>query len=127
MGTSIQVAGALAVLLGFALAQLRILDARSYSYLALNLAGASVLAVDALIGREWGFFVLESIWAVVSSAGLTARLVGRDAPPGTERIPERAAAKLARDGEPGANPGRRHPGRRRGTRRRAVDDADLYA
>jgi hypothetical protein len=73
MGTLIQIAGALAVLLAFALAQLRVLDQRSYSYLVLNLVGASVLAVDAFIGREWGFFVLEGVWAVVSLGGLAAR------------------------------------------------------
>jgi hypothetical protein len=77
MGTLVQVAGALAVLFGFALAQLGLLDQRSSSYLVLNLAGASVLAVDALLGHEWGFFVLESVWAVVSLAGLAAGVARR--------------------------------------------------
>ena len=41
----IQVAGALAILAGFALGQFGVLTPQSSSYLALNLVGAAVLAV----------------------------------------------------------------------------------
>jgi drug/metabolite transporter (DMT)-like permease len=71
----IQLLGALLVLAGFVLAQRGVLDARSRVYLLVNLVGSAVLAVDAWFGAQWGFFVLEGVWAVVSAAGLvgTAR------------------------------------------------------
>ena len=73
MGAAVQVAGALAILAAFALAQAGRLDQRSPRYLVLNLAGSAVLAVDAWLGRQWGFLLLEGAWAVVSAWGL-ARL-----------------------------------------------------
>jgi hypothetical protein len=75
MGHVVQVAAALAVLLAFVLAQLGVLDQRAPRYLALNLAGAAVLAVDAFAGGEWGFLVLEATWALVSAWALV-RIVG---------------------------------------------------
>jgi hypothetical protein len=57
----------------FALAQAGRLDQRSPRYLVLNLAGSAVLAVDAWLGRQRGFLLLEGAWAVVSAWGL-ARL-----------------------------------------------------
>ena len=66
----VQLFGALLVLAGFVLAQRGILDARSRVYLAVNLVGSAVLAVDAWLGAQWGFFVLELVWAVVSAGGL---------------------------------------------------------
>jgi hypothetical protein len=68
----IQLSGALLVLTGFVLGQRGIVDSRSRVYLAVNLAGAAVLAVDAWRGGQWGFFVLEAVWAVVSAWGLVA-------------------------------------------------------
>jgi hypothetical protein len=66
----VQIAGALAVLAAFALAQAGILDQRARSYLILNLTGAAVLAVDAWLGDQWGFLLLEGVWALVSAWGL---------------------------------------------------------
>jgi hypothetical protein len=73
MGTLIQMAGALLVLAGFALAQAGRLDSASRSYLLLNLAGSAVLAVDAYLGAQWGFLLLEAAWAAVSAHGLRRR------------------------------------------------------
>jgi len=42
-------------------------------FLDLNLAGALVLAGSAYDERQWGFFVLEAAWALVSAAGLVHR------------------------------------------------------
>ena len=72
----IQLLGALLVLAGFVLAQRRVLDPRSRTYLLVNLIGSAALAVDAWFGAQWGFFVLEGVWALVSAAGL----VGADPP-----------------------------------------------
>jgi hypothetical protein len=70
LGQVVQVAGALLVLAGFALAQFRVLDQRSIAYLLLNVVGAGVLAVDAYAGRQWGFLLLEGAWALLAGWGL---------------------------------------------------------
>jgi hypothetical protein len=72
----IQLAGAIAILVAFALAQFGRLDQRATSYLGLNLAGAAVLAVLAYRERQWGFFLLEGVWALVSAYGFVARRRG---------------------------------------------------
>ena len=74
MGATVQIAGALAILAAFALAQAGALDQHSRRYLVLNLAGSAVLAVDAYVERQWGFLLLEGAWAVVSAWGLAAVL-----------------------------------------------------
>jgi hypothetical protein len=70
MGSLVQIAGALAILTGFALAQWGVLDQRSRSYLVLNAAGAAVLAVDAYVEAQWGFFLLEGVWTLISAWSL---------------------------------------------------------
>ena len=70
----LQLAGALLVLAGFSLAQLGVLDQRSPTYLIVNVAGGAILAALALEERQWGFPLLESVWALVSLAGLVGRV-----------------------------------------------------
>jgi hypothetical protein len=69
----LQLVGAILVLAGFTLAQVRVLDPQSLPYLVLNAVGAAILATLALVGRQWGFLLLEGVWTVVSVAGLVAR------------------------------------------------------
>jgi len=69
----LQLVGAILVLAGFTLAQVRVLDPQSLPYLVLNAVGAAILAALALLGRQWGFLLLEGVWTVVSVAGLVAR------------------------------------------------------
>ena len=66
----VQVGGSLLILSAFVAAQQRRLDQDSWPYLALNLAGSAILAVLAFIGQQWGFLLLEGVWAVVSAHGL---------------------------------------------------------
>jgi hypothetical protein len=77
IGQVFQVAGALLVLAGFTLAQLGVLSQRSYIYLWLNLVGSAILAMLAAIAAQWGFLLLEGVWAVVSLWSLVSRLLGR--------------------------------------------------
>ncbi|WP_349899752.1 CBU_0592 family membrane protein [Parafrigoribacterium soli] len=70
MGIVIQVTGSLLVLAGFALAQWGILDQKSLRYLVLNAVGSTVLAVNAIFEQQWGFLLLEGVWALVSAVSL---------------------------------------------------------
>ena len=70
LGPLVQVVGALLVLTGFALAQARLLSPQARAYLVLNAAGATVLAGEAFIERQWGFLLLEGVWATISIWGL---------------------------------------------------------
>ena len=69
-----QVVGALMILAAYALAQFRVLDQHSYWYIVLNLVGATALAILAWHEEQWGFLLLEGVWALVSGWSLLTRL-----------------------------------------------------
>ncbi len=73
MAQAVQLTGAFLILIAYALAQAGLLAPRGRLFLVLNLAGALVLAGSAYAERQWGFFVLEAAWALVSAAGLIRR------------------------------------------------------
>lgn len=83
---AVQFAGALGILLPFALLQFRRTTAHSWLYLALNLAGAAVLTWLAVIESQWGFVILQGVWALAALAGMARRAggatVGAPPPPG---------------------------------------------
>ena len=68
----IQLAGSVLILAAFLAAQLDRLTTRSMAYLMLNMVGSAVLAVLAAMGRNYGFLLLEGVWAIVSAAGIVA-------------------------------------------------------
>ena len=78
MSQLVQVVGALMILAAYALAQFRLLDQRSYPYLVLNVVGSAILAVLAFEERQWGFFLLEGAWALISLWGIIGRVRGRE-------------------------------------------------
>jgi hypothetical protein len=70
----VQIVGALLILAAFTAVQLERMRPDSRLYLALNLAGSAILAVLAVSAQQWGFVLLEGVWAVVSAWGLLAAL-----------------------------------------------------
>jgi hypothetical protein len=70
MDQVIQVVGALLILAGFTAAQFGWLRVDSPTYLWLNLVGSAVLAYLAWDQVQWGFLLLETVWALVSAWSL---------------------------------------------------------
>jgi hypothetical protein len=79
MDQILQVAGALLILSAYIASLVRMLDGSSWTYLVLNLFGSSLLAVLAWLDADWGFLLLEGVWAIVTAASIVAKLGGRDA------------------------------------------------
>lgn len=72
-----QIAGAILILIAFTAAQRGSMSPHSLVYLVLNFVGSVVLAAVALAGENWGFLMLEGVWAVVSAWGLLTTLRGQ--------------------------------------------------
>lgn len=77
MAEILQILGAIAILVAFVFVQAGLIAPRSYPSLALNLSGSALLAALALRGHQWGFLLLESSWAAISTHGLLVRVVSR--------------------------------------------------
>lgn len=84
MDQVIQIVGALLILAAFTAVQFERMRPGSRLYMALNLAGSAILAVLAIGARQWGFVLLEGVWAIVSAWGLVSLYSsqsGKKAPP----------------------------------------------
>jgi hypothetical protein len=79
MEDALQVVGAVLILVGFTANQRGLMRADAVSYLVVNLVGSGILTWIAYDERDWGFLLLESVWAVVSAWGLVQ--VARGAQP----------------------------------------------
>ncbi len=75
MDQVIQVLGALLILAAFAAVQFERMRPDSRLYLGLNLVGSVILAALAVHSSQWGFVLLETVWAIVSGWGLARALL----------------------------------------------------
>lgn len=85
MDQLIQVVGALLILAAFAAVQFDRMRPDSRMYLTLNLLGSIILAVLAVAASQWGFVLLEGVWAIVSAWGLWVALLGPSRGPKSPR------------------------------------------
>jgi hypothetical protein len=67
------IVGAVFILLPFAASQLGRLRTQTWSYQVMNFVGASLLTAVAIEDRQYGFILVEGVWALMSVVGM-ARL-----------------------------------------------------
>jgi hypothetical protein len=72
----VSVLGALAILAAYTANQFGLLAPSNFSYSAMNFVGSAVLTVIAVVEVQWGFILLEGVWAIVSLWGIIAILRG---------------------------------------------------
>ena len=72
----ISVLGALAILGAYVANQFRLIGPSNMSYSVMNFIGSAVLAVISVIEVQWGFILLEGVWALVSLWGIVTLLRG---------------------------------------------------
>ena len=78
----VSVLGALTILAAYAANQFGLIGPSNLSYSAMNFVGSAVLAVIAVVEVQWGFILLEGVWAILSLWGMIAVLRGGE-PGGT--------------------------------------------
>ena len=69
----LQVVGAILILVPFVAQQFGRLEPDAPAYLWPNLIGSLILATLAVIGVQWGFLLLEIVWAAVAARSLLVR------------------------------------------------------
>lgn len=77
MSEILQWSAAIVVLAAFALSQYGTWPVTGYPYLVLNVIGGAGLSAAAALSHQWGFVLLEGVWALVAAWGISARLRGR--------------------------------------------------
>lgn len=74
--------GAIVILVPFALVLANRLSSHAVPYLWMNLIGSVVLTYVAWVEHQWGFVLIQVVWAIVAAWGLSPW--GRPAATGTE-------------------------------------------
>ncbi len=77
------VLGAMAILLAYVANQFNLIGPSNLTYSVMNFVGSAVLAVIAVIDVQWGFILLEGVWALVSLWGILTFIWGGGASRGT--------------------------------------------
>lgn len=78
MSQLVQLAGAITILVAFIASQAGKLATDAWAYILLNFIGGILLAILAFLDRDWGFLLLEGVWALVSGwAGVRKAMSGR--------------------------------------------------
>ena len=83
MYDTVQILGSLLILAAFVATLAGRLQQSSYAYLTMNAAGSTALAIEAAISVEWGFLLLEGVWAAgslysIARKGTAQRLPNSD-------------------------------------------------
>ena len=81
MDQVIQVIGALMILVAYGAAQTGRWTTDNLLYLWLNLVGSLILAVLAAMTENWGFLLLEGVWAIVTARSLLQHRSSAAPPP----------------------------------------------
>ena len=81
MSEVLQWSAAIVVLLAFALSQWGVWSVSSYRYLWFNCVGGAGLSAAAALSHQWGFVLLEGVWALVAARSLVARWRGYEVRP----------------------------------------------
>jgi hypothetical protein len=78
MSEALQWAAAIVVLAAFGLSQWGRWSVLSYRYLVSNFLGGAGLSAAAVLSSQWGFVVLEGVWALVAARSIFVRVSGRE-------------------------------------------------
>jgi hypothetical protein len=76
----LQIVGALLILAPFVAQQFGRLDTDAPAYLWPNLIGSGALAALAAVSGQWGFLLLEGVWAAVTIRSILRRSKSADDP-----------------------------------------------